>query len=228
MKKGISLVLFLVMALAFIGCKNSSGEDPTIKETASIPVAEPLPGDFQVVQENARFYDSLNLDGVGNYDDKLYISLYRWCNDAAVIVLQIKLGTGETIAEVIPSDGYFDDLYFGHLFSLEKDAVVVQVGVPNSNYGSSKVYVYNVYGAGEVEPAPSIVEKFDCAGSDIFAPTIDADFPKDDIVIMGTEITEVEGHSLQGIRLGLSNHNALDDNFETIVYWKENGWTAIK
>ena len=40
MKKGISLVLFLVMALAFIGCKNSSGEDPTIKETDSIAITQ--------------------------------------------------------------------------------------------------------------------------------------------------------------------------------------------
>jgi len=209
-------------------CNGCSEEDLSIKNTDPIPTAEPLPVDFQVLQENILFYDSLNLDGVGTYDDQLYISLYRWCDNAAVIVLQIKLGNGEKIAEIIPSDGYFDQLYFGNLFSLEKDAVVVQVGVPSSNYGASKLYVYDIYGAGEVEPTPSIVEKFDCAGRDVLSPTIDEDISKDDIVIMGTEITEIEGHPLQGIKLSINNNNALNDNFETIIYWKENGWSNIE
>lgn len=228
MIRHFSKIIFGFLLSIITLCSGCSGENLSNKNIASVSTAGALPVDFQVIQENILFYDSLNLDGIGTYDDRLYISLYRWCANTAVIVLQIKLGTGEVIATVIPSDGYFDNLYFGNLFSLEKEAVVVQVGVPGSNYGASKLYVYDIYGAGEVEPAPSIVEKFNCAGSDMSAPTIDADISKDDIVIMGTKITEIEGYPLEGIKLSINNNSALNNNFETVVYWKENGWFAIK
>lgn len=215
----------LILPLLFLAiCSGCTQKISVNSEDISTIATETSPQDFQVKEEDIKFYDSLNLDGIGTHDDSLYISLYRWCNsDAAVIVLQVKLGTGETMAEVIPSggDAY---LYFGHLFSPEKDAVVIQVGFPRSDYGASKLYIYDIYGAGEVDSFPSIVEKFNCAGNNDFAPTVDKDIIKDDIVTMGTEIVKIDDYPLQGIALEFDNNNEKWNNFKKIIYWKENGW----
>lgn len=181
----------------------------------------------QASEENIKFYDFLNLDGIGSNDDELYISLYRWCDsDTAVIVFQVKLGTGEIIADVIPDDGYFD-LYFGRIFSSEKDAVIIQVGVPRSNYGASKLYVYDIFGKNSIDPFPSIVEKINCAGDDDFTPTIDASIPRDDLV-MGTELIDLDDSSLQGIKLQFDNDNERWNNYEKVIYWTGNGWKTMR
>lgn len=113
----------LILLALFVVCNGCTPKVSVNSEDISNIVVATSSQEFKVKEEYINFYDSLNLDGIGIHDDRLYISLYRWCNsDAAVIVLQVKLGTGETMAEVTPSDGNAH-LYFGHLFSPEKDAV---------------------------------------------------------------------------------------------------------
>ena len=220
----------LVVTSVCVGCSN---RDTTILEESPNAMSSIQNNDFdgmnwvQASQESIEYYDSLNLDGTGICDDKLYISLYRWCDsDTAVIVFRIKLGTGEMLAEVIPCDGYYD-LYFGHIFSDKKDAVIIQIGVPRSNYGASRLYVYDVYGNDSLDPYPCIIEKFDCAGENDFAPKIDANIPRDDVVIEGTEIVDLEGGSLQGIKLQFNNNGDKWNNIENIIYWNKGGWSTV-
>lgn len=120
-------------------------------------------------------------------------------------------------------------MYFGHIFSEAKDAAVIQVGVPRSNYGASRLYVYNIYGADETDPFPPLIlERFDCAGDNDFMPAIDADIQKDKIVVMGTEIVNMEGRSLQGIKLQFDNNNERWNNVEKTIYWTGDGWSVMK
>jgi|GEM_PF-1495956 hypothetical protein len=187
------------------------------------------------VEEHGQLFTGLNLDGIGDYDDEAYVSLYDWDHngfgryDAAQIVIRIKLGTGDTIAHIVQAVGSYQ-FYTGKLFSERKEAIVLEVNNQYANSGLVSVFVLDVYGAGEVDPFPSVVERLNMSGE---VPILSVDGEKlyTGSLMQGTTIIDIENKPLQGIALHSSGDGyagPIDDREIQTIYWNGEGWIALE
>lgn len=185
-------------------------------------------------EEHGQLFTGLNLDGIGDHDDEAYVSLYVWDNngfdryDASQIVIRIHLGTGDTTAHIVPAVGSYQ-FYTGKLFSENKDAIVLEVNNQYANSGQVSVFAFDVYGAGEADPFPSVVERLNTSGE---TPVLSVDGEKlySGSPVLGTSITDIENKPLQGITLHSSGDGypgPIDDHETQIIYWNGEGWIVL-
>ena len=121
---------------------------------------------MQPIEEHRQLFTGLNLDGVGDYDDEAYVSLYDWNHngfgryDASELVVRIRFGTGDITAHIVQVVGSYQ-FYTAKLFSEKKDAIVLEANIQYANSGLVSVFALDVYGPGEVDPFPSVVERLE-------------------------------------------------------------------
>jgi len=211
--------------------ENKTSEDinQDIAENSSVPLwAQPI-------EERGQLFTGLNLDGVGDYDDEAYVSLYVWDHngagryDASHLVIRIRLGTGDTTAHIVQAVGSYQ-FHTAKLFSEKKDAIVLEVNNQYANSGLVSVFVLDVYGRGEADPFPSVVERLNTTGE---APVLSADGEKlfFGSLLLGTAITDIENKPLQGIVLHSSGDGypgPIDDREIRTIYWNGDGWIVLE
>lgn len=211
--------------------ENNTSED--IKQNNLENSDEPLW--TQPIEEHGQLFTGLNLDGIGGYDDEAYVSLYVWDHngfgryDASQLVIRIRFGTGDTAAHIVQAVGSYQ-FYTAKLFSEKKDAIVLEVNKQYANSGLISVFAFDVYGQGEADPFPSIVERLNTAGE---APILSADGEKlyTGSLIQGTAITDIENEPLQGIVLHSSGDGypgPIDDRESQTIYWNGEGWIVLE
>ena len=178
-------------------------------------------------QSGALHYSNLNLDGVGGQDDEIYVSIYRWenadlVNRSSAAVLRAHLGTGETLSAVIPTSGHIS-ICFGQLFSSEKDAIVIEIDVPYSNYGAANVFIYDIYSAEKSgDGFPVIIKRLDTY-------TDPAIFEKQDIraLTTGTKIVDLDDSEVQGLRIYYVNPNGNFQEESATLFWNSSDYTWL-
>jgi hypothetical protein len=181
-------------------------------------------------EEYGQLFVGLNLDGIGDYDDEAYVSLYSWDNNASELVVQIRLGTGDTKAHIIHAIGWYQ-FHTAKLFSEKKDAIMLEVNIKYANSGQVFVFALDVYGSGEADPFPSIVERLNTTGE---MPVLSADGEGlyAGSLITGTDIADIENKPLQGIVLRSSGDGSYRGNIagrdSQIIYWNGVGWIALE
>lgn len=189
----------------------------------------------QPIEEHGQFFTGLNLDGIGDHDDEAYVSLYDWDHngygryDASELVVRIRFGTGDTTAHIVHAVGSYQ-FYTAKLFSEKKDAIVLEVNTQYANSGLVSVFALDVYGTGEVDPFPSVVERLNTTGE---APILSADGEKlyAGGLIQGTTITDIENKPLQGIILHSSGEGysgPIGDRESQTIYWNGDGWIVLE
>ncbi|HHV08692.1 MAG TPA: hypothetical protein GXX75_00230 [Clostridiales bacterium] len=189
----------------------------------------------QPMEEHGQLFTGLNLDGIGDYDDEAYVSLYDWDDngfgryDASELVVRIRFGTGDTTAHIVQAVGSYQ-FYTAKLFSEKKDAIVLEVNIQYANSGLVSVFALDVYGPGEVDPFPSVVERLNTTGE---APILSADGEKlyTGSLVIGTNITDVENKPLQGIVLhstGDGYRGNIGDRESQTIYWNGDGWVVLE
>lgn len=187
------------------------------------------------VEKYGQLFTDLNLDGVGDNDDAAYVSLYVWDNngfdryDASQLVVRIHFGTGDTTAHIVQAVGSYQ-FYTAKLFSEIKDAIMLEVNNQYANSGQVSVIALDVFGTGEADPFPSVVERLNTTGEE---PVLTADGEKlyEGSLIKGTNITDIEGKPLQGIVLHSSGDGyagPIDDREVQTIYWNGNGWIVLE
>ncbi len=214
------------------GCASDATGQPDNDQPATASPSEPLW--TQPVEEHGQLFTSLNLDGIGEDDDEAYVSLYYWDHngfgryDASQLVIRIRFGTGDMTAHILQAVGSYQ-FYTAKLFSEEKDAIVLEVNNQYANSGLVSVFALDVYGTGEADPFPSVVERLNTTGD---APVLSVDGEKlyTGSLIQGTAIADVENMPLQGIVLHSSGDGytgPIDDRVTQTIYWNGNGWTVL-
>lgn len=189
----------------------------------------------QPIEEHGQLFKGLNLDGIGDHDDEAYVSLYEWDHngfgryDASELVVRIRFGTGETTAHIVHGVGSYQ-FYTAKLFSEKKDAIVLEVNIQYANSGLVSVFALDVYGPGEVDPFPSVVERLNTTGE---LPILSADGEKlyAGGLIRGTTITDIENKPLQGIVLHSSGDGysgPIDDRESQTICWNGNEWIVLE
>lgn len=239
MKKSNGSVLLCILALLLCGgCQAPDGRAEALPpaQTPSPSISEPAadtgeePGWAAATQIRGAYYSNLNLDGVGGHDDEMYVSIYRWENAdlyhlSCATVLRLRLGTGETLSAVIPVAGLIS-VSFGELFSAGKDAIVLEIDVPNSNYGAANVFVYDIHSAGDGEGCPEIIKRLDTYADPV-------SFWGNDIsgvLTTGTEIVELGGTETRGLRLPYVGPYGKFQMESATFYWDDSGyeWSPVK
>ncbi len=178
-------------------------------------------------QTEGKLYQNLNLDGIGEADDEAYVSVYQFGDyEDKVTVISIHLGTGETMAQIFPVYGDYSFLT-GKVFSEEKDAIILEVQVPSSNYGAATVFALDVNPVG-VDPIPTVTTRLDTENSITLADgnVLDNSFITNSVT-RGTEVVDVSGMSRQGILIYFLDENGHYQGLQRIFYWTDNGWTVI-
>lgn len=181
----------------------------------------------------------LNLDGDGESDDELYISVYQFGGEASsrsrITIPRVHLGTGEVLAEFIRDRGWEYSVIFGKLFEEDRDAIVIEIMDPTSNYSAVEIYAFEVYTDSDVG-AEWLIPKLNTnqdplalAVSDIVPGTEGVEeFEVRSSIIKGTEIVDIEGLPRQGIKVLLNNTNDINNPISKILYWMEDGWTFVE
>lgn len=243
MKKSLVIVLVIIFVLMLTGCGTSNvAEKPTkadshttegAVQTETVEInednngAEDEPSWAKGTQTGGKLFQNLNLDGIGDADDEAYVSVYQFGDyEDKVTVISIHLGTGETVAQVIPVYGDYS-LQTGRLFSEEKDAAILEIRDFTSNYGAATVIILNVSPAG-VDPMPSVGAVLNTTESIMLA---DGNMIENSIltnqVTGGTEVVDIKDMSLQGVSIYFIGEKGQYQEVQRIFYWTDNGWTIL-
>ncbi len=147
----------------------------------------------------------------GGSDDEVYISIYQFGDyeEDRIIVMRIHLGTGETIAEIFPIDGHYS-FQTGRLFSKNKNAIVLEIRNPTSNYGAAQIFVIDVIAGGtdSDHPSASAVVRLDTTvhtAAEPFALVSGERTLDFNAVTFGTQIVHVRNRPLQGLKIYLAD-----------------------
>jgi len=232
LKKWLLIPICLTLLL-FAGCSSAAGaQSEDVNQINIENNTGPLWA--QPIEEHGQLFTGLNLDGVGTFDDEAYVSLYNWDHngfgryDASQLVIRIRFGTGDTAAHIVDAVGSFQ-FYTGKLFSEKKDAIVLEVNNQYANSGLVTVFAFDIFGPGEADPFPSVVERLNTTGE---APLLSADGEKlySGSLIQGTAITDIENEPLQGIVLHSSGDGypgPIDARVSQTIYWNGDGWIVL-
>ncbi len=237
MKKIIS-VMAALLSVMVIGCSNSNSTAngqivDTVEQTETEEVNTENAIDTEEpywaagTQMEGKLFQNLNLDGIGEADDEAYVSVYQFGDyEDKVTVIRIHLGTGETMAQVLPVYGDYSFLT-GRLFSKEKDAIVLEVQVPASNYGAATVFVLDVNPVG-ADPIPTVTTRLDTENSIALA---DGNVIENSLlsnnVTDGAKILDVSGMPRQGISIYFLDEAGHYQGLKRNFYWTDDGWTVI-
>lgn len=107
---------------------------------------------------------------------------------------------------------------------------MLEVNIQYANSGLVSVFVLDVYGTGEADPFPSVVERLNTTGE---VPILSADGEKlyAGVLIQGTSITDIENKPLQGIVLHSSGDGyggPIGDQESQTIYWNGDGWIVLE
>lgn len=227
MKKFFLVMLTTLLTFTMVGCSNNPAADMPGEQEAETngPIWA------QGKETDGQLFQGLNLDGVGNADDEAYVSVCQYGDyDETATILRIHLGTGETVANVLPAHGRYHFLT-GKLFSQDREAIVLEISVPGSNYNAVNLFVLDISPIGS-DPIPTSTVRMDtmkgiCLNS---AADIPAYF---DTGIMGSaSIVDVGGSSLQGLEIHAIGENKED--LSHIFCWAggntraDDGWALLE
>ncbi len=170
-------------------------------------------------------YQGLNLDDVGDADDEVYVSVYEFGDyEDNITVMRIHLGTGETMAKVFPVYGRFS-LQTGRLFSENKDALILEIENPTSNYGAADIFVLDVFALGR-DPFPSTVVRLDTTTIPAALSFEDRTLHFENIT-SGTKLIDIEGMPLQGLEVYAVGPEGNWQEIRNTLCWTEAGWSII-
>lgn len=241
MKKHLA-VIFAMTAVMLVGCGDSGTVEEFTGADSQITVdtdtadtggdedaadAEEGPAWAKGERTEGTLFQNLNLDGVGDSDDEAYVAVYRFGDyEDKVTIINIRLGTGETVAQVFPVCGDCS-LQVGRLISEEKDAIVLQVSDLTSNYGAATVYVLNISPAG-ADPIPSVGMLLDTSEPIALADgnIIDTSLFQN-LVTGGTEVVDIEGMTRQGVLIYSVGEEDEYQGLPRIFYWTDRGWAVL-
>ena len=217
MKKRLVAILPMIVALMMTGCGNSSSAEE----------AENEPFWAKGTQVDGELFQNLNLDGVGDSDDEAYVCTYQFGDyEEKVTVISIHLGTGETVAKVFPVYGDYS-LQTGKVFSEEKDAIILEVCDPTSNYGAATVFVLDVYPV-DIDPIPMAVTRLDTTENIMLA---DGNVIENSIfenkVTGGTKVVDIEGMPRQGVVIYSVGEKGQYQEVQQVFYRTDIGWMII-
>lgn len=230
MKRFLSLCLLAGVVLT--GCQRIS---PPVEELApQTPAAvalEQIPQWTQGCELEAALFSQLNLDGVGESDDEVYISTLQFGDyEDKCTVLRVHLGTGETMARILPVYGHYT-MQTAPLFSEEKEAVLLEVQVPASNYGAAYLFAFDIFPAGS-DPVPGIVDRLNTAQSSmVLSP--DQELVSLEGMTDGTAPVQVEGSSLEGLAVYSIGPNGEYREVQYTLLWTggnsgpDDGWSLL-
>lgn len=218
----------------------SSSSTQANKET--MPNAlDSLPTWASVVKIRCNTYSRLNLDGFGTDDDEASISIYGWGDDGysytEVMVICVRFGTGNTAAYVISAtDSKFPTNYnfmTGKLFSTRKDAIVIEIPYPQSNYAAADTYVFDITNVnGHPERAcitkrlsTDELQKKRFSGSEADMNEVCWLLDETGDFTQGTEIVDLEEQKRQGLKLFSTSSTSTDWRaMEQTIIWETDGW----
>lgn len=241
MKRKIGILLFCVMFFV-AGCGQKEQESvqdkmdesfssTSIAQDVSVAAVQQAPYWAQGIQTEGNLYQGLNLDGIGDADDAAYVSFFQFGDyeeDDKVIVLQVHLGTGETMAKIFSVSGHYQ-LKTGRVFSKDKDAIILEVRNPTSNYGATDVFILDVCPV-DVDPVPYLITRLDTT---VIPNCL---FFGNPILDIGTtyvtgysEIVDIEGQPLQGIEVPVFDYSTGQyQELKKILYWKDGDWSFLE
>lgn len=246
MEKKLAVVLVVVVVLMITGCGNANNTEilndsdnqmaDNIERTDTVENeviiedtvdAEDVPFWTTGNQTDGELFQNLNLDGIGDFDDEAYVSIYQFGDyEEKVTVVSIHLGTGETVAQVFPVYGDYS-LQTGKIFSDEKDAIILEICDFTSNYGAASVFVLNVSPA-DVDPIPWVGTLLNTTESIMLA---DGDIIENSLltnqVTGGTEVVDIEGMPRQGVSIYFIGEKGRYQEVERTLYWTDAGWMVI-
>ena len=172
-------------------------------------------------EERTKHFPDLNLDGIGGNDDEAVLTTYRWegSSENRYTVLSIRLGTGEVLSEGFP--GWLSFLFqTGHITSLERESIVLEVSSVTSTFSAATVYVLEL----DEDGGGAFLKKRVVVGDFTERPQRAncIDVP---MLTVGTDILDGDGDGLDAILLSEADINDLHGTVITqTLSWSGTEW----
>lgn len=238
--KKVYVSLLICISLALIGlctsCSQSGQGDKAISAQASADISvgdQKIPVWAKGVQEEGELYEGLNLDGEGEADDAVYICPYQFDEyGEKITAIFVHLGTGETVAEAIPTYGRYE-FQTGRLLAENKEAIVLEVGIPGSNYGAVNLFIMDI-----LPPRTDEYSVFRDPEITLFLETRNAEILIDNNVPMGfanelieqgiknlvegISVVDIDGRNLQGVSIKVETGGNLQ---EATICWDHSSYS---
>lgn len=173
----------------------------------------------KIIQTRGQLYQNLNLDGIGDSDDEIYLSVIKGLdNKHTATALRIHLGTGEVIMEIIPSYGS-PTLQTGKLFAEDREAVVVSID-SLTNYGKNDIYVFDV--------CPPNASRTTFKRLDTSQISLPEPFEPDECIIAGGfKIVDIQSKQLQGLTIYMTGFDGEWRGNEMTLIWRGSKWGFV-
>jgi len=137
---------------------------------------------------------------------------------------------GETIANVFPVHGRYEFLT-GKLFSQDKEAIVLEISVPGSNYNAVNLFALDVSPV-DKDPIPTSTVRMDTMKGICLNSAADLPERFDAAIMESTRIIDVDGFSLQGLEIHAMGGEK-EDLSQTFCWiggnsWADDGWVLLE
>lgn len=226
--------------------EGNSGKEELNEPSASPDITESIPAAVngqepywaQGTQQKGRLYQNLNLDGIGESDDEAYVSIYNFGDDyhaPQALVLRVHLGTGETMAEIFPIEGFYE-FNTGRLFSEDRDAIILSIS-GYGNWNATDILVLRVSPADPARQSYASMWTALDTGAQPNGMTLDILRGKDaswgldssdgsTLMTRDPEVVDIEGSPLQGLKVTIFDpYEGISKEWENVIYWKDGQWS---
>ena len=187
----------------------------------------------QGAETEKKLFKGLNLVGIGDSDDEVYISICQFGDyeEDRITVMRIHLGTGETMAKIFPVYGHYE-FRTGKLFSENKNAIILETRVPASNYGAAQIFVIDVIAGGtdSDHPSASAAVRLDTTINTVDEPFTLVSGDRTlafNLITFGTETVHVRNRPLQGLKIYLADPEGEWHKRYAVLYWEDSEWSII-
>lgn len=229
MKKFSLSVIALLCIFVMAGCDTKTDNSQPSMQRGYFSEIESEPLWAQGIQSDGQLFQNLNLDGVGDSDDEAFVSIYQYGEfDEKITVLRIRLGTGETMANIFPVYGPYN-LLTGRLFSNDKEAIVLETPVPGSNYGAVNIFALDISPVGS-DPIPTSTVRMDTTKGIILNSVDELPDGFYGTIRETTRIVDIKDSLLQGLEIhALTGKDDVSETFYWIGdnYGPDDGWGIL-
>lgn len=178
-------------------------------------------------------FKDLNIDGVGIKDDSITVIstvlVYPEIEASLSTKIKIQLGNGEVIDMCIPVSSESFAVLTAHLFSDEREAVILEMGVPGSNYDAVNLFVWDVcYDNGSLN-ATERFATLDAEGNRIEYIELDTEKLNVGAMCKGTNIVDVPQLDMQGLTINIWEYNE-DEKWHSeqkAIFYDSKGWNQL-
>ena len=220
------MLLIMIVLLSCSAVENNQNESE-LKEKEQL-------SENSNVKVYEKEFKHLNIDGVGINDDSITVIstvlVYPEIEAPLSTEIKIKAGNGKVIDMCIPVSGESFTVLTAHLFSDEREAVILEMDVPGSNYDAINLFVWDVCYDNNSLNAIERFATLDAEGNRIESVVLNTEKINISTICKGTNIVDVSQTDIQGLAINIWEYSEEEKwhSEPKVIYYDSKSWKQLQ